>query len=52
MIGNPIIPANPAIADDGTAIDHTLNTDGSVILSFEWFYNGTGGAYDIDGFLL
>ena len=44
------IPANPVIADDGTTIDHTLNTDGSCNISFEWSFSGTGDAYAIDGF--
>ena len=45
-------PANPTIATDGTAIDHTTNTDGSVDISFEWSFNGSGDAYDIDGFII
>lgn len=44
------LPANPVVATDGTAVDHTTNTDGSCNLSFEWTYSGTGDAYDIDGF--
>ena len=46
------IPANPTIATDGTAIDHTINTDGSADISFEWIFNGSGDAYDIDGFII
>ena len=40
----------PAIATDGTAIDHTLNTDGSADISFEWSWGGTES--DIDGFVV
>jgi len=46
------IPANPTIASDGSAIDHTTNTDGSVNISFEWGFSGSGDAYDIDGFIV
>lgn len=49
---NSTTPANPTIATDGTAIDHTVNTDGSVDISFEWGFNGSGDAYDIDGFIV
>ena len=45
-------PANPTIANDGTSIDHTINTDGSANISFEWSFTGTGDAYDIDGFIV
>lgn len=45
-------PANPTITLNGTAIDHTLNTDGSANISFEWNFSGTGDAYDIDGFFI
>ena len=45
-------PANPIIANDGTSIDHTINTDGSANISFEWDFTGTGDAYDIDGFIV
>lgn len=45
-------PANPVIKDDGTAIDHTLNTDGTANISIEWEFNGAGDAYKIDGFIL
>lgn len=34
------------------AIDHTSNTDGSVNISFEWDFNTSGAAGDIDGFIL
>lgn len=47
-----VTPANPVIANDGTAIDHTLNPDGSCNISFEWQYNVSGDAYNIDGFII
>ena len=47
---NNVVPSNPTIANDGTAIDHTLNTDGSANISFEWVFDGTGPGYDVDGF--
>jgi hypothetical protein len=40
----------PTIASDGTAVDHTINTDGSADLSFEWLWAGTEA--DIDGFII
>lgn len=40
----PVVPA------DGTAIDHTINTDGSADISFEWTWGGNEA--DIDGFQL
>lgn len=40
----------PTIASDGTAIDHTINTDGSADISFEWSWAGTEA--DIDGFVI
>jgi hypothetical protein len=40
----------PTIASDGTAVDHTINTDGSADLSFEWLWSGTEA--DIDGFII
>lgn len=44
-------PANPALATDGTAIDHVLTSgDLSADISFEWTFTGSGDAYDIDGF--
>jgi parallel beta-helix repeat protein len=52
------IPANPIIANDGTAIDHTINTDGSCDISFEWTFNPEGldlieyPEYNIDGFIV
>lgn len=46
------IPANPTILSDGSAIDHTVNTDGSINLSFEWLYTGAGDSYNIDGFIV
>jgi len=50
-----VTPAKPVIANDGTAIDHTLNTDGSASISFEWSFNSLNqdiDEYKIDGFLL
>jgi hypothetical protein len=47
-----VTPANPTIASDGSAVDHTVNTDGSCNISLEWGFSGTGDAYDIDGFKL
>lgn len=44
--------ANPIVKNDGTAIEHTLNGDGSANVSFEWEFEGKGDAYNIDGFLL
>jgi parallel beta-helix repeat protein len=35
---------------DGTAIDHTINTDGSADISCEWEHDGVGDEYNIDGF--
>lgn len=40
----------PTIATDGTAVDHTLQSNGSADISFEWSWGGTEG--DIDGFLV
>lgn len=40
----------PTIATDGSAVDHTVNTDGSVNLSFEWAWAGTN--VDIDGWVV
>lgn len=45
-------PADPVIATGGTAVDHVVNTDGSVDISLEWTFTGSGDAYDIDGFLV
>src|SRR3546814_460823 len=44
--------ANPVCATGGAAVDHTVNTDGSVDISLEWTFGGSGDAYDIDGFLV
>ncbi|WP_036304148.1 beta strand repeat-containing protein [Methylomicrobium agile] len=38
----------PTIPTDGTAVDHTINTDSSADISFEWSWSGNEG--DIDGF--
>jgi hypothetical protein len=38
----------PTILADGTAVDHTISSDGSSNISFEWAWAGTEG--DIDGF--
>lgn len=40
--------AAPTIASDGTAITHTINTDGSANLAFKWSWGGSND--DIDGF--
>lgn len=40
--------AAPSIVSDGTAVDHTINSDGSSNISFEWSWAGAEG--DIDGF--
>lgn len=40
----------PTINNDGTAVDHTLENDGSANISFEWNWSGTEGI--IDGFLV
>jgi hypothetical protein len=42
--------AAPTILADGTAVDHTIRTDGSADISFEWAWSGNEG--DIDGFLV
>jgi phage minor structural protein len=49
---NNVTPANSIVLTDTTAVDHTINTDGSADISFEWVYSGTGNAYDIDGFII
>lgn len=41
---------NPTIQSNGTAIDHTINTDGSADISFEWGW--VGNNRDIDGFVV
>lgn len=38
----------PTILADGTAVDHTVRTNGSADISFEWVWGGDEG--DIDGF--
>lgn len=40
----------PTINSDGTAIDHTVNTDSTSNISFEWNWAGTNA--DIDGFIV
>lgn len=40
----------PTILSDGTAVDHTIRTDGGADISFEWAWSGSEG--DIDGFLV
>lgn len=40
----------PTINTDGTAIDHTTNTDSTCNISFEWNWAGTNA--DIDGFIV
>lgn len=40
----------PTVLTDGTAVDHTINTDGSADISFEWVWSGTNA--DIDGFAI
>lgn len=42
--------AAPTINTDGTAVDHTIENDGSANISFEWNWSGTEGT--IDGFLV
>lgn len=52
---NATTPTAPTINSDGTAIDHTINTDGSVDISFEWNYtysDSSGVANNIDGFII
>lgn len=39
---------DPTIVTDGTAVDHTINGDGSSDMSFEWQWSGDEA--DIDGF--
>ncbi len=38
----------PVISTGGSAVDHTLNTDGSADISLEWTWSGTNAS--IDGF--
>jgi hypothetical protein len=40
----------PTILTNGDAVDHTVNTDGSVDLSFEWDWAGNNS--DIDGWIV
>lgn len=40
----------PVVANSSITYDHTLNTDGSADISFEWTWAGTES--DIDGFIL
>lgn len=40
---------NPSVLSDGTAIDHTLNTDSTSNISFEWQYTESSTS-PIDGF--
>ena len=42
------IPVSPTVANDGTAITHTVNTDGSVNIKFTWEFSGV--EFFIDGF--
>jgi hypothetical protein len=44
---NPAAITPPTIASDGTAVDHTISTDSSANISFEWSW--TGNEADIDG---
>lgn len=47
---NSAAVAAPTVATNGTAVDHTLQSNGSADISFEWSWGGTEG--DIDGFLV
>lgn len=38
----------PTVTGGGSAVDHTINTDGSSDISFEWVWSGTES--EIDGF--
>lgn len=40
----------PTVLGNGTAIEHSANTDGSVDISFEWNWTGTNS--DIDGWII
>jgi hypothetical protein len=44
---NPAAITPPTVASDGTAVDHTISTDSSANISFEWSW--TGNEADIDG---
>jgi predicted phage tail protein len=37
----------PTVVTTGTAVDHTLNTDGSADISFEWVWGGTEADIDL-----
>jgi len=41
---------NPTIVTNGNAVDHSINTDGSCDISFEWLWGGNEA--DIDGFII
>ncbi len=49
-----VTPDTPSIALDGTCVDHTINTDGSAEISFEWGYttSTSNDANNIDGFIV
>jgi hypothetical protein len=47
-----VIPANPTVLNDGTAIEHVLNDDSTVDISFKWGFSGFTDAYNIDGFII
>ncbi|MEC1685928.1 DUF7359 domain-containing protein [Bacillus mojavensis] len=50
-ISSPV--ANPTILNNGTAITHVVNDNGSVDISIEWqFPNSKEDKYNIDGFLV
>ena len=52
---NGTTPTSPVIPSGGTAIDHTINTDGSADISFEWTYTPSDtydAANNIDGFIV
>lgn len=52
---NGTTPTSPVVPNDGTAVDHTLNTDGSADISFEWTYTTSAtpsSANNIDGFIV
>ena len=40
----------PTVATDGTAVDHTINTDGSANISFEWSWSSNESS--IDGWMV
>ncbi len=52
---NGTTPTAPGVLATGSAVDHTINTDGSADISFEWTYsssNSTTSASNIDGFIV